>query len=112
MRAVPGALAGQAGHGVDRARLTSGVEGLTRLFKASVSAQWIKEAMEGWGEDLVRLLISIGRGKMAEIGGSRSSWSCGQPSTRSLHFASESARILRFRRRARGAPPRVHSLTS
>ncbi|KAF8322455.1 hypothetical protein DL93DRAFT_2223365 [Clavulina sp. PMI_390] len=55
MRAVPGALAGQAGHGVDRARLTSGVEGLGRLFKAYVSATWVREAMEAWGEDLVFL---------------------------------------------------------
>lgn len=56
MRAVPGALVGQASFGVDRARLTSGVEGLGRLFKALVSASWIKEALESWGEDLVSLV--------------------------------------------------------
>lgn len=54
MRAVPGALVGQTSHGVDRMRLTSGVEGLGRLFKASVSASWIKGALESWGEELVR----------------------------------------------------------
>lgn len=54
MRAVPGALAGQPGHGVDRTQLTRGVEGLGRLFKAFVSASWIKEALESWGEELVR----------------------------------------------------------
>lgn len=53
MRAVPGALAGQAGHGIDRTQLTSGVEGLGRLFKAFVSASWVKEALESWGEELV-----------------------------------------------------------
>lgn len=53
VRAVPGALAGQVGHGVDTKRLTSGVEGLTRVVKALVSARWIKAAMEAWGEDLV-----------------------------------------------------------
>lgn len=59
MRAVPGALAGQPGHGVDRTKLTSGVEGLGRLFKAFVSAFWIKEAMESWGEDLVSFIHRI-----------------------------------------------------
>lgn len=53
VRAVPGALAGQVGHGVDSKRLTSGVEGLTRVVKALVSARWIKAAMDAWGEDLV-----------------------------------------------------------
>ncbi|KAG8953229.1 hypothetical protein FRC04_002639 [Tulasnella sp. 424] len=52
VRAVPGALAGQVGHGVDSKRLTSGVEGLTRVVKALVSARWIKAAMDAWGEDL------------------------------------------------------------
>ncbi|KAG8956967.1 hypothetical protein FRC00_004656 [Tulasnella sp. 408] len=55
VRAVPGALAGQVGHGVDTKRLTSGVEGLTRVVKALVSARWIKAAMEAWGEDLAFL---------------------------------------------------------
>lgn len=55
IRAVPGALAGQVGHGVDTKRLTSGVEGLTRVVKALVSARWIKAAMEAWGEDLAFL---------------------------------------------------------
>jgi RAD50-interacting protein 1 len=53
IRAVPGALAGQAGAGVDNRRLTSGVHGLTRLVKALVSAESIKASMEQWGEDLV-----------------------------------------------------------
>lgn len=55
MRVVPGALAGQAGYtGVaERQKLTSGAEGLKRLWKACVSASWIRDAMEGWGEDLV-----------------------------------------------------------
>lgn len=53
VRAVPGALAGQVGHGLDQKRLTSGVEGLARVVKALLSARWIKVAMEGWGEELV-----------------------------------------------------------
>ena len=53
MRAVPGALAGQAGHQFDKRRLTDGVEGLQRLLKAFVSAQWITIAMQSWGEMLV-----------------------------------------------------------
>ncbi|KAG8971230.1 hypothetical protein FRB90_010563 [Tulasnella sp. 427] len=36
-------------------KLTSGVEGLTRVVKALVSARWIKAAMEAWGEDLAFL---------------------------------------------------------
>jgi RAD50-interacting protein 1 len=54
MRAVPGALAGQAGHPSDRKRLIDGVEGLQRLLKAFVSARWITMAMQSWGEMLVR----------------------------------------------------------
>ncbi len=54
MRAVPGALVGQFGAGVDTKRLTSGTEGLKRLLKAYASAKWIKDAMESWGEELVR----------------------------------------------------------
>lgn len=53
MRAVPGALAGQA---VDRKRLTDGVEGLQRLLKAFVSARWITMAMQSWGEMLASTL--------------------------------------------------------
>lgn len=53
VRAVPGALSGSTGDGRDRGRLTSGVEGVTRLCKALVSAKWIALAMKGWGEDLV-----------------------------------------------------------
>lgn len=53
VRAVPGALGGAAGDHRDRGRLTSGVEGVTRLCKALVSAKWISMAMKGWGEDLV-----------------------------------------------------------
>ncbi|KDQ20405.1 hypothetical protein BOTBODRAFT_183196 [Botryobasidium botryosum FD-172 SS1] len=49
VRAVPGALAGQAGN---TARLTSGVDGLSRLVKALASTKWMISAMEAWGEDL------------------------------------------------------------
>lgn len=59
MRAVPGALAGQAGAGVDTRRLTSGVEGLGRLLKAFASARWIRDAMEAWGEEVVKSLFSM-----------------------------------------------------
>lgn len=52
MRAVPGALAGQAGHQFDKKHLTDGVEGLQRLLKAFVSARWITIAMQSWGEML------------------------------------------------------------
>jgi RAD50-interacting protein 1 len=57
MRVVPGALAGQAGAGVDTRRLTSGAEGLGRLLKAFVSAQWIRDAMEAWGEEVVGFIF-------------------------------------------------------
>lgn len=53
VRAVPGALGGATGDHRDRGRLTNGVEGVTRLCKALVSAKWISMAMKGWGEDLV-----------------------------------------------------------
>ena len=53
MRAVPGSLAGQVGHQFDKKRLTDGVEGLQRLFKAFVSARWITIAMQSWGQMLV-----------------------------------------------------------
>ena len=59
MRAVPGALAGQAGHQFDRKRLTDGVEGLQRLLKAFVSARWITMAMQSWGEMLASTLHLI-----------------------------------------------------
>jgi len=55
MRAVPGALAGQAGHQFDRKCLVDGVEGLQRLLKAFVSARWITVAMQSWGEMLVSI---------------------------------------------------------
>lgn len=61
IRAVPGALTGDAGGsgsaaggGVnDSRRLTSGVEGVQRLCKALISARYLSAAMEAWGEDLV-----------------------------------------------------------
>lgn len=53
VRAVPGALAGQAGHGRDGKSMTTGVEGAQRLMKAYVSAKWIAGVMAGWGEDMV-----------------------------------------------------------
>ncbi|TDL28873.1 hypothetical protein BD410DRAFT_712399 [Rickenella mellea] len=54
VRAVPGALAGQQGHGggMDGRRMTSGVEGAKRLVKAFISAKYITAAMANWGEDL------------------------------------------------------------
>ncbi|GAB1517499.1 hypothetical protein RhiTH_000548 [Rhizoctonia solani] len=52
VRAVPGALAGQVGAGVDARKLTSGHEGLQRLLKAYASAFAIKGAMEEWGDSI------------------------------------------------------------
>ncbi|KAG9103847.1 hypothetical protein FRC06_007525 [Ceratobasidium sp. 370] len=52
VRAVPGALAGQVGAGVDTRRLTSGHEGLQRLLKAYASAYAMKDAMQVWGDSL------------------------------------------------------------
>ncbi|THH21006.1 hypothetical protein EW146_g461 [Bondarzewia mesenterica] len=49
VRAVPGALSGD---GRDKGRLTSGVEGVMRLCKALVSAKFVSDAMEVWGEDV------------------------------------------------------------
>lgn len=60
VRAVPGALAGQSGHGQDTRRMTSGVEGIQRLIKAMISASWIASALKSWGEDLVSKIL-IGR---------------------------------------------------
>lgn len=56
VRAVPGALAGQAGHGTDAKRMTTGIEGVQRLVKALVSAKWMTSVMQVWGEDVVRFL--------------------------------------------------------
>lgn len=53
VRAVPGALAGQVGAGVDTRRLTSGHEGLQRLLKAYASACAMKGTMQGWGDSIV-----------------------------------------------------------
>lgn len=58
MRAVPGALAVQAGRHSETKQLTSGVDGLQRLIKAFVSARWITLAMQEWGESLVRVLLA------------------------------------------------------
>ncbi|CCO26164.1 hypothetical protein BN14_00181 [Rhizoctonia solani AG-1 IB] len=52
VRAVPGALAGQVGAGVDARKLTSGHEGLQRLLKAYASASAIKGAMQEWGDSI------------------------------------------------------------
>ncbi|KAH8120467.1 TIP-1 family-domain-containing protein [Phellopilus nigrolimitatus] len=52
VRAVPGSLAGQAGHGRDTKNMTAGVEGTQRLIKAYVSARWIAGVMAAWGEDM------------------------------------------------------------
>lgn len=54
VRAVPGALgAASNGDSKNRGHPTAGVEGIMRLCKALVSARYISNAMEGWGEDLV-----------------------------------------------------------
>ncbi|CAE7218412.1 unnamed protein product [Rhizoctonia solani] len=52
VRAVPGALAGQIGAGVDTRKLTSGHEGLQRLLKAYASASAVKNAMREWGDSI------------------------------------------------------------
>ncbi|CUA72365.1 RINT1-like protein [Rhizoctonia solani] len=52
VRAVPGALAGQVGAGVDTRKLTSGNEGLQRLLKAYASASAMKSAMQEWGDSI------------------------------------------------------------
>jgi hypothetical protein len=52
IRAVPGALAGPAGHSTDSRSLTSSIEDVGRLVKAVVSAHYIADAMDRWGEDI------------------------------------------------------------
>jgi hypothetical protein len=52
VRAVPGAL-GTPSNGNTGGRLTAGVDGIMRLYKALVSARYISTAMDFWGEDLV-----------------------------------------------------------
>lgn len=54
-RAVPGGLTGQVDMGARR--LTSGVEGASRLVKALISARAVEGAILGWGEDVVRLVL-------------------------------------------------------
>jgi hypothetical protein len=58
VRAVPGALAGQVGAGVDTRKLTGGHEGLQRLLKAYASATAIKSTMQTWGDNIVSELTS------------------------------------------------------
>jgi hypothetical protein len=56
VRSVPGALASNIrGGGVqfDQSKLTGGVEGLGRLVKGLLSAQWVLAAMRGWADDPV-----------------------------------------------------------
>jgi hypothetical protein len=54
VRAVPGALGATSnGDTKNRGHPTAGAEGIMRLCKALVSARYISNAMEGWGEDLV-----------------------------------------------------------
>lgn len=55
VRAVPGALSGNARGGIhfDQAKVTGGTEGLGRLVKAGLSAAWIIDAMRGWADDVV-----------------------------------------------------------
>ncbi|KIK99787.1 hypothetical protein PAXRUDRAFT_822405 [Paxillus rubicundulus Ve08.2h10] len=51
VRAVPGAL-GAEGTKMDTQRLTGGVEGSQRLCKALLSARYIENAMQNWGEEV------------------------------------------------------------
>ncbi len=60
MRAVPGALAGHAGHNglsVEQGQMTSGTGGLQRLCKAWVSAAWMQETLSRWDDDPVSWLL-------------------------------------------------------
>ena len=59
IRAVPGALTGQATHGRDSKNMTSGVEGAQRLVKAYISARWMSSVLATWGEDLVGIYPHI-----------------------------------------------------
>lgn len=61
VRAVPGALSGNVRGGihVDQSRLTGGVEGLGRLVKASLSAQWTLQATRDWSDEVVSPLFII-----------------------------------------------------
>lgn len=55
-RAVPGALAGHTrdnGVAMDPGKMTNGVGGLQRLAKAWISGEWLRQAMEEWGDELV-----------------------------------------------------------
>lgn len=54
MRAVPGALAGHAGHNglsAEQGQMTSGTAGLQRLCKAWVSAAWLQEVLSRWDDE-------------------------------------------------------------
>lgn len=56
VRAVPGALsAAVTSERRGAAHLTSGIEGAGRLIKALMSAMWVRQAMEGWGEEIIFL---------------------------------------------------------
>jgi RAD50-interacting protein 1 len=60
MRAVPGALAGHAGHNglsAEQGQMTSGTAGLQRLCKAWVSAAWLQEVLSRWDDEPVRSII-------------------------------------------------------
>jgi hypothetical protein len=78
VRAVPGALAGQVGAGVDARKLTSGHEGLQRLLKAYASASAIKGAMQEWGDSIVSYYRSRLFPKLTLV--VSSSWSFGRKS--------------------------------
>jgi hypothetical protein len=75
--------------------MTSGVEGVKRLFKAFVSAEWIKTALDGWGEDLVsaprNAEAPLSDGLTAKV--SSFFWSYGLRSTRNRLSATRSERI-------------------
>lgn len=54
VRAVPGALSGNARGGIHiDQRTTGGVAGLEKLIKARLSAGWVELALRGWADDVV-----------------------------------------------------------
>lgn len=56
VRAVPGGL-GVDGPKTDTRKLTGGVEGSQRLCKALLSAKYIENAMQAWGEEVVSISL-------------------------------------------------------
>ncbi|GJJ09548.1 hypothetical protein Clacol_003771 [Clathrus columnatus] len=52
VRAVPGALVQQIGHGVNSSTSTSSLDGLDKLVRAAISASYITIMLEKWSEDV------------------------------------------------------------